>query len=40
MSPPDTGKRVLVATIALIVILAWAIGGHGIWTGERFPVSR
>lgn len=34
---PDPGNRVLIATIALIVILAWIIFGHGIWTGKPFP---
>lgn len=37
---PDTGTRVLVATIALIVVLSYLVGAHGIWTGEPFPVPR
>lgn len=34
---PDTGTRILIATIALILLLAYLLGGHGIWTGEPFP---
>lgn len=33
----DTGTRVLVATIALIVILSFALGGHGVWTFAARP---
>lgn len=31
MNRPDTETRILVATIALIVVLAWVNGGIGIW---------
>lgn len=37
---PDSARRVLIATIALIVILAWVTGGHAAITGQPFPVSR
>lgn len=37
---PDTETRVLVATIALIVILAWALGGHTIWSGTPVGGTR
>jgi len=33
----DSETRVLVATIALIVIIAWAIGGQGIWAAAERP---
>lgn len=35
---PDTETRVLVATIALIVVLSFAIGGQGIWEYAKEPV--
>jgi hypothetical protein len=34
----DAATRILVATIALIVILAFAIGGHGIWDFAQRPL--
>ncbi|MGL5446577.1 MAG: hypothetical protein ACRDBL_04630 [Rhabdaerophilum sp.] len=34
------GNRVLVAIILLILILAWAIGGQAIWSGQPLPVTR
>lgn len=30
---PDTESRVLIATIALIIILSWINGGLSIWEG-------
>lgn len=37
---PDTGTRLLVATIALILVIAWITGGHAVWTGQPFPAVR
>lgn len=34
---PSPFNRVEIATIVLILVLAWAIGGNGIWTGQPFP---
>jgi hypothetical protein len=34
----DTNNRVLIATIALIVILAFALDGHGIWDFAQRPL--
>lgn len=36
---PDTATRLAIAACALIVILAYAIAGHGIWdyAGRPFP---
>lgn len=39
MNRPDTGNRILVATIALIVILAWINFGWQAFA-PPFPVSR
>ena len=37
---PDPGTRVLVATIILIVVLAFATGGHAVFTYQPLPVTR
>ena len=37
---PDSQTRILIATILLIVILAWIIGGGGIWAGQPLGVTR
>ena len=36
----EARTRILVATAALMVIIAFALAGHGLWTGQPFPVSR
>ena len=39
MTPrPDTETRVLVATIALIIILSFALAGHGVWEFAERPL--
>lgn len=37
---PDSETRILVAAIALIVIIAWATGANGIWTGQPLGAVR
>ena len=34
---PDLKHRILIATLLLIVVLAFALGARGIWTGKPFP---
>lgn len=35
---PETETRILVATIVLIVVLSFALGGHGIWNFAGRPL--